>query len=65
MSDEELATKFRECAAWGKLPTANADRVVDMVFNMEKLKSVQELTRLLAIGLKPRPAPRARRRAAN
>jgi 2-methylcitrate dehydratase PrpD len=54
MSDDELATKFRECAAWGKLPKASADRVVHMVFNLEKLKSIRELTRLLAIGGKPR-----------
>ncbi len=48
MSDDELAGKFRECAAWGKLPKANADKVVDMVFSLEKLKSIRELTRLLA-----------------
>jgi 2-methylcitrate dehydratase PrpD len=48
MSDEELSGKFRECAAWGKLPKANADKVVDLVFNLEKLKSIRELTRLLA-----------------
>ena len=48
MSDDELADKFRECAAWGKLPKANAEKVVDMVFNLEKLKSIRELTRLLA-----------------
>jgi 2-methylcitrate dehydratase PrpD len=50
MTDRELADKFRECAAWGKLPKANAEKVVDMVFNLEKLKSVRELTRLLQIG---------------
>jgi len=49
MSDEELAGKFRECAAWGKLPRAKADKVVDLVFRLEKLKSIRELTRLLAI----------------
>jgi 2-methylcitrate dehydratase PrpD len=48
MSDAELAAKFHECAAWGKLPKASADRVVGMVFNLEKLKSIRELTRLLA-----------------
>ena len=48
MSDAELAGKFRECAAWGKLSKANADKVVDMVFGLEKLKSIRELTRLLA-----------------
>ena len=50
MSDEELAAKFRECAAWGKLPKAAADKLVHMVFNLENLKSIRELTRLLAIG---------------
>jgi 2-methylcitrate dehydratase PrpD len=47
MSDNELAAKFRECATWGKLPKASADKVVDLVFNLEKLKSIRELMRLL------------------
>jgi 2-methylcitrate dehydratase PrpD len=59
MSDEELAAKFHECAAWGKLPKANADKVVEMVLTLEKLKNIRGLTRLLAIG--GRSAPRARR----
>jgi len=50
MSDDELAAKFRECAAWGGLPKPNAEKIVDVVFNLEKLKSIRELTRLLAIG---------------
>jgi 2-methylcitrate dehydratase PrpD len=62
MSDAELAAKFRECAAWGKLPKASADKVVDLVFNLEKLKSIRELTRLLAIGTKPHPIRHARNR---
>jgi len=48
MSDDELAGKFRECAAWGKLPKANAEKLVDIVFNLEKLKSIRDLTGLLA-----------------
>ena len=35
MTDDELAGKFRECAAWGKLPGAKADQVVDLVFNLD------------------------------
>lgn len=65
MSDEELANKFHECAAWGKLPRANADKIVDLVFNLEKMKSIRELTRLLANGGKnggKKPAARAKRR---
>ena len=54
MTDDELATKFRECAAWGKLPKSNADKVVEMVFSLEKLKSIRNLTRLLALGGKRR-----------
>lgn len=64
MSDEELADKFRECAAWGKLPKANADKVVDVVFNLDKLKSIRELTKLLQAGggrMPTRKPTRARR----
>ena len=50
MSDAELSDKFRECAAWGGLPKAGADKVIDLVFRLEKVKSIRELTRLLAIG---------------
>lgn len=50
MSDEELTAKFRECAAWGRLPQANAEKLVDLVFNLEKVKNVRSLTRLLSIG---------------
>jgi 2-methylcitrate dehydratase PrpD len=61
MSDEELAGKFRECATWGKLPKANADKVVEMVFNLEQLKNIRSLTRLLAIGGKRRVSKRRAR----
>ena len=50
MTDDELAHKFRECAAWGKLPQAGAEKVIAMVFNLEKLKSIRELTKLLQTG---------------
>ncbi|MBI1964647.1 MAG: hypothetical protein HYS46_00195 [Betaproteobacteria bacterium] len=50
MSDDELAGKFRECAAWGKLPEANAEKIIALVFRLEKVKSIRELTRLLTLG---------------
>ena len=56
MSDDEVAAKFRECAAWGGLPAAAAERIIDQVFGLEKLPRVRELTRLLAIA--PRRKPR-------
>jgi 2-methylcitrate dehydratase PrpD len=49
ISDDELADKFHECAAWGGLPKANAQKVVERVFDLSRLKSIRELTRLLAI----------------
>jgi 2-methylcitrate dehydratase PrpD len=54
MSDDELANKFQECATWGKLPSASAEKIIDLVFGLEKLKNIRELTKLLQTG------PRAR-----
>jgi hypothetical protein len=66
MSDDELANKFRECAAWGRLPQANAEKVIVAVFNLEKMKNVRELTKLLQTGARSHsraksPAVRKRR----
>ena len=55
MSDAELAAKFRECAAWGGLPKGSADKVVALVFNLEKVKSIRELTRVLSVATKRSP----------
>jgi 2-methylcitrate dehydratase PrpD len=64
MSDAELADKFRECAAWGRLPDRQADKVIDMVFGLEKLKSVRELMRLVAPARSaPKRAVPARKKA--
>jgi 2-methylcitrate dehydratase PrpD len=52
MSDEELAGKFRECAAWGGLPKPNAEKIVDLVFGLEHVRNIRELTRLLSITAK-------------
>jgi 2-methylcitrate dehydratase PrpD len=60
MSDDELADKFRECAAWGRLPDASAEKVIGLVFELEKLKSVRVLTRLLTPA--PKNPARARKR---
>ena len=59
MSDEELANKFRECAAWGGLPKPTAEKIVDLVFKLEKVASIRDLTRLLAVG-GSKPARRAK-----
>jgi 2-methylcitrate dehydratase PrpD len=58
MSDDELAKKFRECATWGKLPDASAEKVIEIVFNLEKLKNVRDLTKLLQTGARRKATSR-------
>jgi 2-methylcitrate dehydratase PrpD len=57
MTDLELAEKFRECAAWGGLAKPNAEKIVDLVLDLENVKSIRELTRLLAIDPSAGAAP--------
>ena len=65
MSDDELADKFRECAAWGRLPKANTERVIELVFGLEKLGNISALAKLLATSRRPaKKAPRAGNKAA-
>jgi 2-methylcitrate dehydratase PrpD len=59
MSDDELAVKFRECAAWGGLPRTDAEKIIELVFRLDKLKNINELTRLL--GTETKSKRKARR----
>lgn len=47
MSDAELEAKFLECAAWGGLPPDRARRAADLIWDLQDLADVRELTRLL------------------
>jgi 2-methylcitrate dehydratase PrpD len=47
MTDEELAEKFRQCAAWGGLDKARTDAVLKLLWKIEELADVNELTKLL------------------
>ena len=47
MSDAELSEKFRQCAAWGGLSPEQSQAVLDLVWKIETLTDVNELTRLL------------------
>ena len=65
MTDEELANKFRECAAWGRLPRTSAEKVIRMVFSLDKLANIRDLTKLLqkvarTAAKKKKPAARKR-----
>ncbi|HUJ01931.1 MAG TPA: MmgE/PrpD family protein [Usitatibacter sp.] len=47
MSDAELSDKFRECASWGGLDRDRIEQVLEVVWKIESLRDVNELTRLL------------------
>jgi len=48
MSFDEVADKFRECARFGRWPRRATEQVVAMVRDLETLRSVRDLTALLA-----------------
>ncbi len=48
MSYDEVADKFRGCAAFSRWPSDKAEQVVDLVRKIEYLKDVGELTALLS-----------------
>jgi 2-methylcitrate dehydratase PrpD len=49
MTDAELSDKFRQCAAWGRVPNERAKAILDMLWRIESLPDVNELTRLLGV----------------
>jgi 2-methylcitrate dehydratase PrpD len=49
MTDDELSEKFRECASWGKLGKAKVEEVLELLWNLEELRDVNGLTRLLRL----------------
>jgi 2-methylcitrate dehydratase PrpD len=48
MTYDEVADKFRECAAYSRWPKKKADQVVELVRNLEEVRNVRELTGLLS-----------------
>jgi 2-methylcitrate dehydratase PrpD len=52
MSDRELEQKFFECAEWGGVDRTTARKIVELVWGIEKLGDVRELTRLLGASSK-------------
>ena len=48
MSYDDVADKFRGCAAFANWDTERAEQIVEMVRGLESLDAVRDLTRLLA-----------------
>jgi 2-methylcitrate dehydratase PrpD len=49
MSDDELAEKFRQCASWGRLKKDAIEEVLKLLWKVDELRDVNELTRLLRV----------------
>ena len=49
MSYDEVAEKFRGCAAFAEWPTSKANQVIDMVRKLEDVSDVRTLTALLSM----------------
>ena len=47
MTDGELSEKFRQCASWGGLDKARIEEVLKVVWAIEDLRDVNDLTKLL------------------
>jgi 2-methylcitrate dehydratase PrpD len=47
MSFEEVSDKFRECADFARFPKERTENVIDMVRDLETLRSINQLTGLL------------------
>jgi 2-methylcitrate dehydratase PrpD len=47
MTDAELSDKFRQCAAWGGLDKTRTEQVLKVLWKLESLADVNELTKLL------------------
>ena len=48
MSYDECADKFRGCAEFAKWPTDKAEKIVETVRSLERLKDIRELMKLCA-----------------
>src|SRR4051812_13882700 len=49
MSEDEVAEKFRDCAAFANMAKDKAERTIDAVLNLEKVSDIRTLTATLRI----------------
>jgi 2-methylcitrate dehydratase PrpD len=49
MSEAEVAEKFRDCAAFAKMPRNKTERAIELILNLEGVGDIRELTRLLRL----------------
>jgi 2-methylcitrate dehydratase PrpD len=47
MTEEEVAEKFRDCAAFAKIPKDRAEKAIELILDLEKVGDIREVTALL------------------
>ena len=47
MTDDELSEKFRQCASWAGLDKDRSEQILKLLWKIESLKDVNQLTKLL------------------
>ena len=50
LTEEEVAEKFRDCAAFTGMQKNNAEKAIDLILNLEKIADIRTLTALLGFG---------------
>ena len=48
MTEEEVAEKFLDCAAFARMPADRAKKAIDLILNLEKVGDIRSLTAVLA-----------------
>ncbi len=51
LTDEDLKAKFRDNASYSMVKSGQVEEIIDMVYDLEKVNNITELTRLLTIDL--------------
>ena len=47
MSEDDVAGKFRECAAFAQWPAARGEKIIEAVLNLENVAKLSAVTALL------------------
>jgi hypothetical protein len=50
MTEEEVAEKFRDCAAFARMSNDNTEKAIELILNLEKVADIRALTSVLSIG---------------
>ena len=50
LTEKEVAEKFRDCAAFAQMPKDRTEKTIELVLELEGVKDIRELTRLLRAG---------------